>query len=117
MLSNIILLAQVEELPNLVGALGAKATGLGAVGHIRDVLITLLDDDQVEHREVGRNDAAADRLSLALTSAASAVAGKALGQEEAGAAVGEDALLHGESLFVIASGDSEDLNKNTTQTF
>ena len=71
--------------------------------------LTLLDDDQVEDGQVAVHDAAADRLAAALALSAGPVAGVALGQEEADAAVGQDALLHGEALLVVAAADAHNV--------
>lgn len=68
--------------------------------------ITFLDDDQVEHAEIGVNDATTDRLAFALTSPAGTVAGVALAEQQAHTAVGQHPLLHGEALFVVASADA-----------
>lgn len=69
-------------------------------------LITFFDDDQVENAEVGVNDATTDRLALTLTSPAGAVAGVALAEQQAHTSLGQDTLLHGEALLVIASADA-----------
>ena len=72
---------------------------------------SLLDDDQVQHREVGADDAAADRLAAALARAAAkaAEAGVAGRHEEADASGDEDALLHREALLVLPADDLEDV--------
>ena len=46
-----------------------------------------------------------DGLALALTSAAGAVAGVAVGEEQAHTGRVHDTLLHGEALLVVAAGD------------
>lgn len=51
------------------------------VGQAGDVVVALLDDGEGEDGQVHADDAAADRLSLALTGAAGAVAGVAFGEE------------------------------------
>ena len=69
--------------------------------------LSLLDDDHGKNRQVGVNDAPPDGLALLLTGAPLAEAGMALLEEESDAAVGEDALLHGEALLVVAASDAE----------
>eukprot|EP00981_Chlorochromonas_danica_P011209 scaffold3808_cov170-Ochromonas_danica.AAC.8 len=108
-LADIISLGEVEELADLGGTLGAEALRHGGVGDTLDLVVALLHDDEVEHRQIGADDAAADRLALSLTSAASAVAGEAVLEEEAHAGVGEHTLLHGEALLVVTASDLEDL--------
>lgn len=71
--------------------------------------ITFLDDDQVKNAEIGINDAPADRLALALTSSAGTVARVALAEEQAHTAVGQNTLLHGEALLVVASADAHNI--------
>jgi len=44
-LSDIVLLAQVEELSDLAGSLGAQSSGDVLIGKPFDFLISLLDDD------------------------------------------------------------------------
>jgi len=71
---HIILFAKVEEPPDLGGPLGAKALGEYIVGEPGDVVVTLLDDDEREDSDVGTDDAATDRLALALTGTARTIA-------------------------------------------
>jgi hypothetical protein len=108
-LADIILLAQVEELANLGGALGSETLGEDDVGEPGDVVLALLDDDEREDGDVGADDAATHGLALALAGAADAVAGVAVGEEEADTVRHEDALLHGEALLVVAAADAEDV--------
>lgn len=74
-----------------------------------DIGISLLDDGKSENREVHADDAATDRLSLALTSSAWAVAGVALGEQQSDTGWVKDTLLHWETLLVVAAGDFEDV--------
>lgn len=67
---------------------------------------TFLDNDQVQNTEIGINDAAADRLALALASPAGTVAGVSLAKQQAHATVGQHTLLHGKTLLVVASADA-----------
>lgn len=106
-------LAEVEQLADVVRALGAQAAGHGGVRESRDVLLALLGHHQVEHGEVRGHDAAAHRLPLALSAAALAVAGDALVQQQAHAVRREHPLLHGEALLVVAAGDAEHLHHAT----
>lgn len=68
--------------------------------------ITFLDNDQVQDTEVAVDDAPAHRFALALAGPAGAVAGVALAEQQAHAAVGQDALLHGKALLVVAPADA-----------
>lgn len=79
------------------------------VGDTGDVGIALLDDAEGKDGEVHADDAATDTLPLALAGAAGAVAGVAIGEEEAHTGRVHDTLLHWEALLVVSAGDSEDV--------
>jgi hypothetical protein len=79
------------------------------VGQAGDVVVALLDDAESKDREVHADDASADGLPLALTSAAGAVAGVAVAEEEADTGGVHDTLLHRETLLVVAAGDLDDV--------
>ena len=79
------------------------------VGKAGDIIVTLLDDAQSKDREVHADDAATDRLPLALASTTGAVAGVALTEEESHTGRMHNTLLHGEALLVVAASDSEDV--------
>lgn len=79
------------------------------VGQAGDVGITLLDDAESQDGQVHADDAATDRLALALTGTAGAVAGVAVRQQETDTAGVHDTLLHGETLLVVSTGDAEDV--------
>lgn len=79
------------------------------VGNAGDVSIALLDDAESEDREVHADNAATDTLPLALSVAAGAVAGVAIGEKEAHTGWVHNTLLHREALLVVAAGDSEDV--------
>jgi len=108
-LPHIILLAQVEEPPNLGGTLGSQPLGEDGVGQTGDLGFTLFDDDDGEDGNVVVDDAAADGFPLAFAGAAGAVARVALGEEETGSVGEEDTLLHGETLLVVSSSDLYDV--------
>lgn len=78
--------------------------------------LTFLDDDQIQNAEIGINDATADRLALALASPAGTVAGVALAEQQAHTAVGQNTLLHGEALLVVASADAHHITLQTKGT-
>merc|ERR1712211_119281 len=106
-LANVILLGQVERLPNLAGTLGSQPAGDGVVGQSGNLGLSLLDDGHGQDGEVAVDDAPTDRLPLALSILARAVACGALLQQQPHPAVGQDTLLHGEALLVVASSDAE----------
>lgn len=59
-LSDIVLLGQVEELPQLAGSLWTTSTRDESVGQAIDLLLALLDDDERENAQVLVDDAALD---------------------------------------------------------
>ena len=79
------------------------------VGQAGDVLIALLDNAEGEDGEVHADNATANRLPLALTSAAGAVAGVAVSEQETDTGGVHDTLLHRETLLVVAAGDPHDV--------
>ncbi|KAL7525642.1 hypothetical protein ACHAWF_001450, partial [Thalassiosira exigua] len=108
-LAHVVVLGQVEQRADLVGALGPEATGDAVVREPGDGGVARLDHGEVEHGDVLGDDAPPDGLALPLPRAALAVALVALVHEEADAGVGEDALAHGEALLVVPAGDAEDV--------
>lgn len=107
--THIVILAEAEEAADLGGTLGSEALGVDDVGQAGDVVIALLDNGESEDGQVHADDAATDRLSLALTSAAGAVAGVTVGEQKADTGRVHDTLLHGETLLVVSTGDTEDV--------
>jgi hypothetical protein len=107
--AHVVLLFQIEELADLVGALGPKAAGHAVVREAGNGVVAHLNNGQVEHGNVMGDDAASDGLAFALAGPTLAVALVALVHEEADAVVAEDALTHGEALLVVAARDAEDV--------
>lgn len=102
-LADVVLLGEVEEAADLGSTLGCKTLGEDGVGKTGDLVLTLLDDNEGKDLDVGADDAATNRLALALTSAAGTVTRVSVGEEETGTVVEEDTLLHGETLLVVTA--------------
>lgn len=81
-LADVVLLVETEEFADLSGTLGTKALGVDDVGQTGDLVFTLLDDAEGEDSQILTGDGTADRLALALTGAARAVAAVTVGEEE-----------------------------------
>lgn len=79
------------------------------VGQAGNILIALLDDAESQDREVHADNATTNGLPLALTSAAGAVAGVAVREQESDTGRVHDTLLHRETLLVVSTGDPEDV--------
>jgi len=108
-LAHVVLLAQVEELANMVGTLGTTNARHNAVGETINLLLALLDNDKRQHAELIVHDAALDRLATTLAAATLTIARHALGHEQANTIVGEDALLHREALLVVTTAYANDV--------
>jgi len=108
-LADIVILGETEELADLRGTLGTKTLGVNDIGDTWDITIALLDDGESENREIHSNDAATNRLALALTSTARTVAGVAFAEEESDTSGMHNTLFHRETLLVVATGDLEDV--------
>jgi hypothetical protein len=105
----IIILGEAEELADLGGTLGTQALGVDDIGQTGDVGLALLDDAEGQNGQVHGDDAATNRLALALTIAASTVARVAVGEQQTDTGWVDDTLLHRETLLVVASSDAEDV--------
>ena len=76
------MLGKTKEAADFGSTLGTEALGLDGVGKARDIGLALLDDGKSKDCQVLGDNAATDRLALAFTSAAGAVARVAFGEEE-----------------------------------
>ena len=96
-LPDVVLLAQVEEPPDLGSPLGSKTLGEDGVGQTGDLLLTLLDDDDGEDGNVGVDDASTNGLALALAVTTGTVTRVAVREEKTDTVRQEDTLLHRET--------------------
>ena len=114
-LAHVVLLRQTEQLADVACSLRTQTTGLRGrlVRQTRNLLLALLHDHQVQHANVRTHDAAAHRLSLSLSSAASAVARTAVRQQKAHTVIAQNTLLHGEALLVVSSRNATSTNPTT----
>ena len=99
-------MGKVEEPADLDSPLGTETLGQNDIGKPGNISISLLDDDEGEDRNIGADDASIDRLALALTGAADAVARVALGEEEMDKVGDEVTLLHWETSHAAATRDT-----------
>jgi len=107
---NIVLLTKVEEFPDLGRTLGTKSLGENSVGKGGDLGITLFDDDEGKHGDVGSNDTATNRFAPTLASAASSVTGVTVGKKESNTVGQENTLLHRKTLLVVTTSDAENVS-------
>lgn len=75
----------------------------------RELVLALLDDAEGQHGKVHADDAAANRLPLALARSSRSVAGVPVGEQQSDSRRVHHALLHREALFVVAARDAEDV--------
>lgn len=106
-LSDIIGLFKVEKLSDVGSSLRSKTLGDGDISQTFNLTGSLSEDDQVKDGKIGSDDATSNRLSLSLTNLSGSVARLTLLQEQSNSVVGDDTLLHGETLEIVTSGDSE----------
>ena len=109
-LADIIGLLEVEELADLGSTLGSKRTRADGVGKSGNLTLSLLHNDKVEDGDIGSDNASTDRLSLALSLSADSVARVSVSEEKTNTVVHENTLLHGETLLVVSSRDTENVS-------
>jgi hypothetical protein len=107
--THIIFLAETEEASNLGSTLGAQSLRVNGVGDSGNVAVALLDNAESKNSEVHADDAATNGLALALTTSAWAIAGVSLREQQANTSRMHNTLFHRETLFVVATGDFEDV--------
>lgn len=96
-LPDVVVLAQVEEPPDLGGPLGSETLGQNGVGQTGDLVVSLLDDDDREDGNVRVDDATSDRLPLSLAVSSGSVTRVTVSKEESDSVGEEDSLFHGET--------------------
>ena len=105
----VLILLNAVKFSNTSGSLGTKSSGLDLVSESGEFFITLLDDGEGEHSNIGADDAASDGSSLSFSFSLSAISFCSGFEEESDSVSREDSLLHGETVLVEAAVDSEDI--------
>lgn len=107
-----VFLGQRKQLADLRRSLRTAHSRHFGVGQARHVRVALLDDGDVQHRNVLRNDAPSARFSatLAFSSAVALEALRASDLQEKDALVRQHALLHPEALLVVTAHDFKDVS-------
>jgi len=106
-LSDVVVLVEVEQLADLSRSFGSQATRDGGVGQAWNISLALLHDDEVENGQVSVDDAPSNAPTMTLSRASGSVARVLGAEEETDAPVGQHALHHGETLFVVSTADAE----------
>ena len=109
-LTDIVVLGQVEELADAGSTLGAKALGNSLISNAGDFGLSLLNNNNVDDGHLGGDDASTDGLSAAISLAAVGVVTVGSVQKKADAVGSQDSLLHGETLLIESSSDTEDVS-------
>lgn len=107
-LSNIILsLSEDESLSDVLGSLWSESSWSVGVGKSSDLSLTLDEDLEGDNGKIRSADASSGGLSLSFTRSSWSVESGSLLHEDLDSAVDQDTLLHGETLLVVSTGDSE----------
>ena len=107
--THIIILPQPKELANLSRPLRPQPLRQHLVRDSRNLLVTLLDHTQCQHRQIHRNNAPPHTLPLPLPSPPGPITAVARAQQQADSRRVHDTLLHRKPLLVVAAGDLEDV--------
>jgi hypothetical protein len=107
--TDVVSLVEVEKLADVLCTLGADTAGYFTIGEFGYISVALLYENEVNDGEVTGNDATTDRLALALSLPAGAVAATVLVEQKAYTRGGENTLLHGETLLVVAARNAENV--------
>lgn len=106
-LSDIIVFSKIEELTDLASSFWAQTTWDGGVGEAWDFSFSLLDNDKMEHGQIGVDNTSSDASAVALSSASRSVARMLCAEKKSDTAVGQHTLHHRESLLVVSTSDAE----------
>lgn len=107
--THIIILAQAKELANLSRPLGPQSLRQHLIRESRHLILPLLHHTQRQHRQIHRRNAPPHTLPLSLPGPPGPVAAVSRTQQQADSSRMHNALLHGETLLVVAAGDLEDV--------
>jgi len=109
-LVDVILVAEVEQLADLAGTLGTNTAGDNLVSEAGDLLLTLLHDDAVEHGKIVGNDATTNSATTTDTiTTTTTIADNAGLKEKTNTVVDEHTLLHGETVLIVTTSDTENV--------
>merc|ERR1712216_27525 len=103
---EVILASESILLSDLASSLWAESSFTLLVGKAGNFTGTLLENLKGDDTKVWSTDAASNRLSLTATVSLRSIRLNSALHEDSDSTVDEDTLLHGESLFVVTSGDS-----------
>ena len=107
--THVVFLAETKEPSDLRSPLWTQTLWVNGVGQAGQVLLSLLDNAKSEDGEVHTDDAATNRLPLALAGASWSETGMAVREQQSNASGMHDTLLHRKPLLVVTAGDFENV--------
>jgi len=108
--SNIVFLFEVKQLSDFVSSFWSQSSVNNGVGQAGDVVVTLSDDTGGDDGQIVVDDATSDGFSLSLTISFAGVAGGTFFHEKSNSVSDENTLFHGETLFILTSGDPQNVS-------
>merc|ERR1711966_538225 len=109
-LGDVVLSSEGEGGSDDIGSLGSESSGSLSIRESFDFTFSLDENLEGDDGKVGTADASSDGLSLPLSGSSGSVEGDSSSHEDSDSTVDQDSLLHGESLLVISSSDSESVS-------
>lgn len=113
-------LERLKSFRILLALLGPNRRGTVVSVSLRIFFSTLFDfiilfyNNQVENTQVGTHNALTNRLALPLSSSPWSITRMPFTQQQAHSAMGQNALLHGKTLFVIPTADPDHITLPST---
>ena len=107
--THIIFTRQIEKLANLGRPLRPQPLRLHTIRQPGNLPFALLNDTERQHRQICRNNTPSNTLPPPLAGPSGPVTAVSCREQQPHASRVHDALLHGETLFVVAAGDLEDV--------
>jgi len=106
-LSNIILLSKSERLSNVANSLWSESSWSLRISESWNLTLTFNQNFEEDSSKIWSTNATSNWLSLSLTSSSWSVKSGSLSHQNSDSTVDKNTLLHGESLFIISTGDSQ----------
>jgi len=107
--SDIVFLFEVEQLSDLVSSFWSQSSVNDSVGQTSEVVITLSDNAGGDDGQIVVNDATSDGFSFSFTASLAGVSRSAFFHEKSNSMSDENTLFHGETLFVLTTGDPQNV--------
>ena len=97
------------ELSDVISSLWAQSSWNSSIGQAGNLLLSLFDESYFQTFNIRTNNTSSDRFSFSFSGSFSSVAFSSWSEQKFDSGVGEDTLLHGESVSVKATSDFEDV--------